>query len=130
MLYMVYSECHDDSTGCIINFIEGYEEAVSWAQHYFDQYCDTIPLYADFHWPDMPVKLYYTLDREFKFHPDEPVFCVSNGFDSCFAVAIDGDFDTDELMQIKEFDADVFPWDHILEMLLERNELEIKWKLS
>ena len=77
MLYMVYSECHDDSTGCIINFIEGYEEAASWAQHYFDQYCDTIPLYADFHWPDMPVKLYYTLDREFKFHPDEPVFSVS-----------------------------------------------------
>ena len=130
MLYMVYSECHDDSTGYIINFIEGYENAVTWAQHYFDQYCDTIPMHVDFYWQDIPVMLIYTLDREFKFHPDEPTFFVSNGFDSCIVVAVDGDFDTDELIKIKEFDADSFTWSHILESLIVRNEKEIKWKFQ
>ena len=74
--------------------------------------------------------LIYTLDREFKFHPDEPTFFVSNGFDSCIVVAVDGDFDTDELIKIKEFDADSFTWSHILESLIVRNEKEIKWKFQ
>lgn len=127
---MVYSEWHDDSEGCIVNFIEGFENAKSWAQHYFDQYHDVIPFYEEFHWQSIPIRVLFHIEKELNFHPDEPHFSITNGFGSCFAVAIDGDFKTEELKNIKEINANAFPWSHIIETLIVRNEKELKWKYN
>lgn len=127
---MVYSESPDHSEGRIINFIEGFDNAQSWAEHYFFQYFDTVPMYAEFSWQHIPIRLIYQSESEYKFHPEEPIFAISNGFDSCLVVAIDGDFNTDALASLKEIDATEYPWSHIIESLIVRNERAIMDRYS
>lgn len=113
MMYMIYSEW-DANEACIVNFIEGKENAIIWANHFYYQYLDSTPDYIDFHWQDFPIKLAYTRNRVFTFHP-EPVFLFSNGIDSVIAVPLDHEFSVDEIKQIPKFDARIFPWIELID---------------
>ncbi len=117
MLYMIYSEW-GESDACIINFIEGEENAAAWAKHFFFQYHDSTPDYIDFHWQDIKVKLMYTRDREFKFHPN-PTTSISNGYCTTIVVPVDYLLSVDELMQIPQFNARIFPWGEIIDQQFE-----------
>lgn len=122
MLYMIYSEWGEDQA-CIVNFIEGKDDALIWAEHFFKQYHDSFPQYIDFHWQDIDPVLIYTRDREFNFHP-EPVLEISNGFASVIVVTVDHQIKVNEWMQILQFDANVFPWGDAIETHLDYEYLK------
>ena len=130
MLYMVYSEWCEDSRAGIVNFVEGQEKAILWAQTYFDQYHTKADSYESFHWQHIACWLVFKINRKCNFHPDEPVFSITNGFGFCFVVPIDGDFDTDELANIKEIEENKDRWEQIIETLIVKNEKELKWRYS
>tara|TARA_B110000908_G_C10070160_1_gene364716 strand:- start:169 stop:579 length:411 start_codon:yes stop_codon:yes gene_type:complete len=121
MLYMIYSEWGDNK-GCIVNFVEGEENAFMWGKHFFFQNHDSTPDYIDFHWQKINVVLDYSRDRKFHFHPNPSAY-FSNGYCSTIIVPMDNELSIDELMQIPEFDASIFPWGYLIERQLEHEYL-------